>query len=576
MMNRGRQPLDIIWPRLIAIADEMATTLVRTAFTHDVIEVRDMSTGLYDDRGYLVAQTWLGATGHVGVMPVFGKSVLNAFPPEEIQPGDVFVCNDPWVANGQTADVFITTPAFLGDRLIGFSITSVHHVDVGGRKGCGVSEEVFEEGLILPLLRLYREGKPNEDLFAILRRNVRFSEKVIGDFRAQVAAGWVGVARLEALARDFQLTSLREVTDEIVARTEAGIRAGIAGLPDGVYHREMPIEVGGIDTPLKIALTVTIRGDELWADLTGTSPQVRRPVNCPLNYTRAYVAVPVKLVCDPTLPNNEGTYRPIHITAPEGCLVNPTYPAPVFWRLSSGMLVGELMFRVLSEIAPDRVPADSGSVPTWQFYVAGVRRDGQLFALHQHTFGGMGGRPGKDGLASVSFPYNVRDVSTEWSEMETPVLIERRELLSDSGGAGRWRGGLGEEMVLRAFPSGDADPDKPIVLSGSAGRMRWPPQGLFGGLPGSKGRIGVNGTPILPTSSPEVIFHTTDVVRLELPGGGGYGDPRMRDRQLVESDLRNGYITLEAARRDYGYDGDVTEVSPFVHQSGLSASPADR
>ena len=554
-------PLDILWPRLIAIADEMAVTLVRTAFTHDVIEVHDMSTGLYDDRGYLVAQTWLGAVGHVGVMPMFGKTLLKAFPPETIRPGDVFACNDPWLANGQTADVFITTPAFLDGRLLGFSVTSVHHMDIGGRKGCGVSEEVFEEGLILPPLRLYRDGRPNEDLFAILRRNVRFSEKVIGDLRAQVAAGWVGTSRLEALARDFGLASLRVLADEIIARTEAGIRAGIAGLPDGVYHREISMEVGGIAEPLTIALTVTIQGDELRADLSGTSPQVRRPVNCPLNYTRAYVAVPVKMVCDPSFPNNEGTYRPIHVAAPEGCLVNPTFPAPTFWRLSSGMLVGELMFRVLSEIVPDRVPADTGAVPTWQFYVAGIRRDGQPFALHQHAFGGMGGRPGKDGLASVSFPYNVRDVSVEWSEMETPLLIERRELLPDSGGAGRWRGGLGEEIVLRAFPGGDVDPDRPIVLSGAAGRMRWPPQGLFGGLPGSKGRIEVNGTPIPPTSSPEVSFGPADVVHLELPGGGGYGDPRARDRQLIEADLRNGYITPEAARRDYGYDGSVGSLS---------------
>lgn len=539
----GGAPLDIIWPRLISIADEMATTLVRTAFTHDIIEVHDMSTGLYDDRGNLMAQTWLGATGHVGVMSVFAKSLLKVFPLEKIRPGDVFICNDPWVANGQTADIFITTPAFLGDRLLGFSITTVHHIDIGGRKGSGLSEEVFEEGLIFPMLRLYRCGEPNEDLFTILRRNVRFSEKMIGDLRAQVSAGWVGAANLVALAREFGLTSFWEVANEIVTRTETSLRIAIAALPDGVYHQKMPIEIAGIDAPLEIALTVTVRGDELWADFSGTSPQVRRPVNSPINFTRAYVAVATKLVCDPTLPNNEGTYRPIRVTAPEGCLLNPTYPAACFWRLSSGMLAAELMFRVFSEIVPDRVPADSGSLPTWQFYVTGFRRNGQPFALHQHAFGGMGARPGRDGLSSVSFPYNVRDVSAEWSEMETPLLIERRELIPDSGGAGQWRGGLGEEIVLRALPGGDVDPDKPLVLSGGAGRMRWPPKGLFGGLSGSLGCIRVNGVPIPPTSSPEILFRTTDVIHLQLPGGGGYGDPRNRDRQIVESDLRNGYIT---------------------------------
>lgn len=545
-------PLDIVWPRLIAIADEMATTLFRTAFSHDVIEVHDMSTGLYDDRGNLIAQTWLGATGHTGVMPVFGKNLLAAFPPESIRAGDVFICNDPWLCNGQTADVFITTPAFVNGRLVGFSINSVHHVDIGGRKGSGLSEEVFEEGLIIPPLRLYRAGAPNDDLFALIRRNVRFSEKMIGDVRAQIAAGWIGAGAMERLAREFELASLRPVADEIIRRTEAGMRAGIARLPDGRYRKELAMEIEGVAEPQTIALTVTIKGEELIADFTGTSPQVRRPVNSPLNYTRAYVAVPVKMVCDPQWPNNEGTYQPLTVTAPEGCLVNPAYPAACFWRLAAGMLVSELMFRILAEIAPDRVPADSGSMPTWQFYVNGMKQNGEAFALHQHAFGGMGGRPGIDGLASVSFPYNVRDVSVEWAELETPILFERRELIPDSGGAGRWRGGLGEELAMRAFDDGRLDPDKPIVLSGSAGRMRFAPEGLFGGRPGSPGRILVNDGAIAPTSSPEVVFRAGDVVRLLLPGGGGYGDPRRRARALIEADLRNGYITPEAARRDYG------------------------
>lgn len=546
--------LDVIWPRLIAIADEMATTLFRTAFSHDVIEVHDMSTGLYDYRGNLIAQTWLGATGHTGVMPVFGKNLLAAFPPETVRPGDVFICNDPWLCNGQTADVFITTPAFAGDRLIGFSINSVHHVDIGGRKGSGLSEEVFEEGLILPPLRLYRAGEPNDDLFALIRRNVRFSEKMIGDVRAQIAAGWIGARGLEALAREFKLTTLRPVADDILRRTEAGMRAGIGRLPDGTYRESLEVEIAGVREPQTIALTVTIRGEELHADFTGTARQVRRPVNSPINYTRAYVAVPVKMVCDPEWPNNEGTYRPLSVSAPEGCLVNPAYPAACFWRLATGMLVSELMFRILATIAPDRVPADSGSMPTWQFYVNGARRGGETFALHQHAFGGMGARPGLDGLASVSFPYNVRDVSVEWAELETPLLFERRELIPDSGGAGRWRGGLGEELALYAFDDGRLDAAAPIVLSGSAGRMQFPPAGLFGGGPGALGRILVNDVPIAPSSSPEVTFRAGDRVRLLLPGGGGYGDPRRRERALVDADIMHGYVTPEGARRDYGHD----------------------
>ena len=549
--NQPPEALDIVWPRLIAIADEMATTMFRTAFSHDVVEVHDMSTGLYDDRGCLIGQTWLGATGHTGVMPVYGRSLLEYFPPETVRPGDVYICNDPWICNGQTADVFITTPAFRGERLIGFSINSVHHVDIGGRKGSGLSEEVYEEGLIIPPLKLYDDGAPNEQLFAILRRNVRFAEKMIGDLHAQVAAGWSGSRELVRLATEFGLDSLRGHADEIMRRTEAGMRAGIAALPDGEYHEEMEMEIEGIAEPQTLAVTVRIEGSDVYADFTGTAAQVRRPVNCP--YTRAYVALPLKLVCDPILPNNQGTYEPLHLSVPEGTLLNPTFPAACFWRLSAGMLVSELMFRVLSRIAPDRVPADSGSMPTWQFYVNGVRPNGEAFALHQHAFGGMGGRPGDDGLASVSFPYNVRDVSIEWSEMETPVLYEARELIADSGGAGEFRGGLGQELILQAY-GGRVRKGEPLVLSGSAGRMRFPPRGLGGGRDGSYGAIEVNGEGIAPSSSPNVTFQEGDVVRLRLPGGGGYGDPARRRRERIEADLEAGYVTPEGARRDYGYE----------------------
>lgn len=542
-------PLDIIWPRLIAIADEMATTMFRTAFSHDVVEVHDMSTGLYDERGYLIGQTWLGATGHTGVMPVYGQSLLQAFPASTVHPGDVFICNDPWVCNGQTADVFITTPAFHDGRLIGFAINSVHHVDIGGRKGSGLAEEVYEEGLIIPPMKLYDAGEPNHVLFTLLRRNVRFAEKMIGDLRAQVAAGFAGCRQLEALAREFRLETLRGPADEIIRRTETSMREGIRALPDGEQRETMEMEVDGLDAPQTLALTLRIQGDELTADLTGTSPQVRRPVNCPINYTRAYVAVPVKMVCDPQLPNNQGTYRPIHTVAPPGTLFNPNFPAACFWRLAAGMLVSELMFRALAKIAPDRVPADSGSMPTWQFYVNGLRPSGEAFALHQHAFGGMGGRPGRDGLAAVSFPYNVRDVSIEWSETETPILYEARELIPDSGGAGEFRGGLGQELVLRAYPGGVAA-GRPLVLSGSAGRMRTPPRGLLGGGDGALARIEVNGHPIAPTSSPEITFGEGDVVRLALPGGGGWGEPARRDPAMIAADLEDGYVTQTGRRSD--------------------------
>ena len=456
--------------------------------------------------------------GHVGVMPVFGKSLLQAFPPAQIRPGDVFICNDPWLANGQTADVFITTPAFVGETLIGFSINSVHHMDIGGRKGSSLSEEVYEEGLIIPHLRLYREGRPNQDLLDLLRRNVRFSEKVIGDIRAQIAAGHVGVRRLEAMARDYRLSSLQPLADEITRRSETGIRLALAELPDGSSYAEIPVEVPGVGRDLKVALTLTIRGDQLEADFAGTSPQVRRPVNSPLNYTRAYVVAPTKLVCDPHLPNNEGTYRPITIKAPEGCLVNPSYPAATFWRLSIGQLVGELMFRIFAEMTPSRVPADFGAVPTWQFYINGARRDGSPFALHQHAFGGMGRGPAATGSPRSASPITSATSPSNGRSSRLRLSSKNASSSPISGGAGQWRGGLAEELVITAPIERGAAPDQPLLLSGSAGRMRNPAQGLLGGAPGSLAAIEIGGAALEATASPAAAIEPGQRLRFLLPG----------------------------------------------------------
>lgn len=561
MADSGDLNLDIIWPRLISIADEMAATQIRTAFSHDVIEVHDMSTGISDARGFLIAQTALGATGHTGTMPPLVKTILEEIPIDQMRPGDAYVTNDPWVQSGHTGDAFVVTPVFLYSKVIGFTISSIHHLDIGGRAGSGLSEEVYEEGLIIPILPIMREGKPNQEFFNILRRNVRFSEKVIGDFRAQVATCYVGAQRLAELVMEQNLGSLEQAANEIVSRSEAAMRKGIQTLVDGAYKAElsldMPDDSGGY---LKLALTLTVKGDELHADFTGTSPQVRRPINDPLNHVRAFFVEAIKMVCAPDIPNNEGAQRPIRTFAPEGCLLNPTYPAPVFWRIATGTQVSDLAFQALSQAAPGRAPAGSGSLPICQFYMSGQRKSGETFMLHQHAYGGMGGRPGRDGLASVSFPYSVRQVSTEGLEIETPFFYEKREILCDSGGAGQWRGGPGEELVMRAVSGVDVDPSKLIIFSGAGGRYREPPHGISGGRPGTIARILVDDVGVDPATlgnSPEVHFRSDQALTLQLPGGGSCGDPSERDPGLIKSDLKNGYISRESAIRDYGYAPDA-------------------
>ena len=562
MIQTKSASLDIIWPRLISIADEVATTLIRTAFSHGVVEVHDMSVGIFDTQGRMLAQTAKGTTGHTYPMSPMMKTFVQQVPADDVRPGDVFVTNDPWIQSGHTADVYTVTPTFDGTRLLGYIINTVHHLDIGGRAGSGLSEEVYEEGLIMPLLKLQDEGRPNETLFRLFERNFRFSEKVIGDFRAQIAAGYVGGERVVALTRETGIGSLEDIGDEIIGRSEASMRAGIRELGEGTRQMDMRIGVSNEKgEPLKVSLALTVKGDEMFADFSGTSPQVRSPINCPYNFTATYVIVPAKMICAPDTPNNEGTFRPFHFNIPEGCILNPRFPAAVYWRFTSGHIVADLAHLLLAQVAPEHSVAGSGTLPTWYFRTSGVRQDGTMFMLHSHGFGGMGGRSGRDGLSAVGFPYTVRNVPIEQVETETPLLCLGRRFIADSGGAGLWRGGMGEEIIMTTAPGADVDTSKTLLVSGAGGRLRYPPEGLFGGNPGSRAEIFINGEPLAEqswsgTGSVEFRIRAEDTVTLRFPGGGGFGDPSERDHSVVEEDLRNGYITPGAAETVYRYKPD--------------------
>jgi N-methylhydantoinase B len=540
-----RDDIDLIWPRLESIADEVAATLVKTAFSHDVVECRDMAVAVCDEHGRLLAHSYLGATGHIGSVPGFMKAVLARYPAEHISDGDAFVSNDPWVASGHTPDVFIAVPVLHDARLAAFIVTAVHHADIGGRAGAGNVREIYEEGLLLPVLRMQREHEEVKELFDLIERNVRFGPNVIGDLRAQIASGNTGAHRLRELFVECDMTSLAEAGDIIVSRTETAMRRSIAELGVGTYSSTCLLDAVGSDgRPLQISLRLTISEDgSLTADFSGTSQQVLQPINCPLQYALAYVVVATKLACRADVPTNDGAYRAITVSAPEGTLLNPLYPAPVFWRLSVGLRVAEMILRCLHQAAPDRVPAESGSLPVWQFYVSGIRRSGMPFSMHQHAFGGMGARPARDGLDSVSFPYNVRDVSVEGTELESPIMITRRELRTDSGGAGRWRGGMGEVVVLTAAPDGDLDPGQPLVFSGGAGRFRAGPSGVNGGCAGLPGAVLVDGVPVpieMLGNSPHVEFAAGQELTLLLPGGGGYGPVEQRPAEALVLDDADG------------------------------------
>ena len=550
--NQPPEALDIVWPRLIAIADEMATTMFRTAFSHDVVEVHDMSTGLYDDRGCLIGQTWLGATGHTGVMPVYGQNLLRYFPPETVRPGDVFICNDPWICNGQTADVFITTPAFHDRRLIGFSINSVHHVDIGGRKGSGLSEEVYEEGLIIPPLKLYDDGEPNEQLFAILRRNVRFAEKMIGDLRAQVAAGWAGSRELERLAAEFGLERFRAHADEIMRRTEAGMREGIAALPDGEYHEELQMEIDGIAEPQTLAVTVRIEGSDVYCrfhrHLAAGAPS--RELSHQLHARLRGAAAEARVRPHPAEQSGD-----LRAAAPVGARGHAAQS-----DVSGGVLLAA--FGGDAGLGADVPGAGAHRAGPG---AGGFGLDADVAVLRQRGAAERRGvraapaRVRRDGRPAGRRRARLGELSLQRARRLHRVVGDGdagavRGARADSGlgRSGEFRGGLGQELVFSAY-RGQVKEGEPLVLSGSAGRMRFPPRGLLGGGDGSYGAIEVNGEAIAPSSSPNVTFGEGDVVRLRLPGGGGHGDPARRRRERVEADLKAGYVTSEGARRDYGY-----------------------
>jgi N-methylhydantoinase B/oxoprolinase/acetone carboxylase alpha subunit len=543
-----KSSLETVWRRAISVADEISLTLLRASFSPDIRENFDYGCAIYDTAGRMLAHGWPSATGHIATMGSVVKDILRHEAAQSLAPGDVLVSNDPWTGSGHTADIFIVTPIFNGTELVGHAMNIVHHLDIGGRPNSTESQTVYEEGLRIPLMKLRRGGALNEDLIDIIRHNVRFSDKVIGDVKAQLAANDAGARRFVGVLARFGLPNLDQVSEELFARTERGMRAAIDEIPDGLYRGAMDIDdTDRQGTPLRICVAVEVNGDAVTVDFTGTSPQVDRAINSPLNFTASYAVVALKFVTDSDAPFNDGAYRPVAFRAPPGTIVSAEFPAPTYWRGGIGHLVADLIIRVMAEALPGRLPASAGSLPVWLFTVQGNRSDDRRFLLHSHAFGGMGARPTADGLASTGFPYNIQDVPTETLENETPIWCVRRELREDSGGAGRYRGGLGERLTLRAAP-GRISSRSPIEVTGMFGRTRTGAPGVLGGLPGATGAILVDGVVGDDRSSQDIRIDPEQEITFLLPGGGGYGSPEDRSVGAIRADLQAGYVTVDYVR----------------------------
>jgi len=525
--------LELLWRRLISLVDEAAAALVRTSFSTLVRESYDFSCIVTDASGQSLVQATESIPSFIGTLPETVKHFLKFFPPETLHPGDVLITNDIWLGTGHLPDITVAKPIFRHGKLVAFSASTAHAPDIGGKIRSPEPREVFEEGLQIPPLKLMRAGEADETLVAILRKNVRTPEQTMGDLWAQVVALDLMEERLHILMEQAGLDDLAALAGEIHARCEAAMRSAIAALPDGTYSSELQTD-GLMDKPVTLKLSLTIEGDRIIADYTGTDAQVDRAINCALCYTYAMTMYGVKVCTSPHLPNNEGAWRPISIIAPDGCIVNPVFPASGGSRMLIGHYLPMLVFGCLGQVVPERVMAACGS-PMWGMNQSGVNAQGKPYANMFFYNGGMGANMRGDGISCLSWPSNVSSTAIEITEHIAPLRVHYKRLRIDSGGPGRHRGGLGQEIAL------ESRSETPIAVSFLAERTIFPAFGIEGGKAGAPGVLRINGDKVDPKK--QYVLTRGDTVILATPGGGGHGDPEKRDKLARESDIQAGYAS---------------------------------
>lgn len=524
--------LELLWRRAISLVDEAAAALVRTSFSTLVRESYDFSCIVTDDLGQSLVQATESIPSFIGTLPASVKHFLRFFPPETLSPGDVLITNDLWLGTGHLPDITVAKPIFRHGKLVAFSASTAHAPDIGGKIRSPEPREVFEEGLQIPPWKLMRAGQVDETLVAIIRQNVRTPDQTMGDLWAQVVALDLMEERLGALMESYGLEDLRALAAEIHGRCERAMRMAIAALPDGTYQSKLQTD-GISDQPVTIRMALTIRGDAIEIDYAGTDPQVDRAINCALCYTYAMSMYGVKVCTSPTLPNNEGAFRAITIRAPDGCIVNPVFPASGGSRMLIGHYLPMLVFGCLGQIVPERVMAACGS-PMWGMNQSGLRDDGKPYANMFFFNGGMGATMQGDGQSCLSWPSNVSSTSIEISEHLAPLRFHYKRLRAGSGGTGRHRGGLGQEILL------ESRSERPVAVSFLAERTVFPAFGIEGGAAGAPGVLRINGAAVDPKR--QYVLQRGDMVLLATPGGGGHGDPRTRDSNALRADRAAGYI----------------------------------
>jgi N-methylhydantoinase B len=553
--------IEVQWNRLISMMDEVDVTVVRTSFSTIVGESRDFAVIMLDREGRGLAQSQLSSPAFTCHLPITTKHLLKEFPVDALTPGDVLITNDPWIGTGHLPDLSILTPVFHGGRVVAFMACAAHVADIGGRLDFFEARDLFEEGLRIPPSKLYIGGRENDQLMRMIAANVRVPGMVLGDVHAIVGAERLGAQRLGEFLDDYGgAPAFDALVAEILSRSDQAMRQALRELPDGEWTYDLYAD--GFLTPLHLRVKVTKQADRIHFDYTGSSPQFAdASINCVTNCTFADTFYPLKCSLTPELPNNEGLFRSLSISAPEGCVLNTTFPSAVKSRSKTSFHIHMAVYGALAQAMPERIQAGSGSF--WAITMHGVHDDGTTFNVHVLPNGGKGATARMDGLPTIAFPYNGTVTPTEIIENQAPVVVEHKCLLTDSGGAGRFRGGLGQEMQMRVVGQ------RRIIASVRPDKIRFPPPGVLGGRPGQAGRFTINRkeAPVRPHT-----LNPGDVVTLRLPGGGGYGDPGGRPQADVLHDLAEGYISPEVARRDYGLKASAGRTAARVKQERKPAT----
>ena len=544
-MREANIRYQVMWDRLTTIVEEQARTLIRTGFSVSTREAGDVSAGVFDLQGRMLAQAVTGTPGHINSMALSVGHFIEKFPIKKMKEGDVFLTNDPWKGTGHLHDIVVVTPTFKNGRVVALFACTTHVVDIGGIGMAPDGKQIYHEGLYIPLMYLFKAGQLNETLIDFVHYNCRESKQVEGDIYALANCNDVGSDRLRAMMVQYKIEDLNELAETIIESTRNAMRAAISKLPITTTTNTMKID--GYDEEIVLKAKLSVVNDTIVIDYEGSSPISDFGINVPKCYTDAYTSFGVKCVVAPEVPNNAGSLAHIIVKAPEGCILNAPHPCAVVARSSIGHMLPDVVFGCLHKLLPGRVPAE-GTSCLWNLRLGaghGITTRDPNTKLENTTFtamsfhsGGAGARPNKDGLSATPFPSGVRNVPVEVLEAITPIVIWRKELRQNSGGAGEFRGGLGQRMVVGNREKAE------FAIFGTFDRVKNPARGRDGGKPGATGSLTLTSGKKLKGMGRQVIPMGEELI-IEMPGGGGYGNPKSRDRKKIMEDIRAGLISAD-------------------------------